>query len=98
MVLPSHQENFGIVVAEALALSIPVIISNQVNIWREIEQESAGFVADDNLDGTRAAWQKWLNYPNKVELSQKARYCFTKHFESKVSALKLKNLLSKISD
>ena len=36
-VLPSHQENFGIAVVEALACGKPVLISNQVNIWREIE-------------------------------------------------------------
>jgi len=31
--LPSHQENFGIVVAEALAYGKPVLISDKVNIW-----------------------------------------------------------------
>ena len=34
--LTSHQENFGIAVAEALACGLPVLLSNQVNIWREI--------------------------------------------------------------
>jgi glycosyltransferase involved in cell wall biosynthesis len=29
-ILPSHQENFGIVVAEALSCSLPVLISNKV--------------------------------------------------------------------
>src|SRR5690606_26372536 len=33
-ILPSHQENFGIAVVEALACSKPVLISDQVNIWR----------------------------------------------------------------
>ncbi|HYJ06292.1 MAG TPA: glycosyltransferase, partial [Chthoniobacterales bacterium] len=41
-ILPSHQENFGIAVVEALACATPVLISNQVNIWREIEADRAG--------------------------------------------------------
>lgn len=51
-ILPSHQENFGIAVVEALACSKPVLISNQVNIWREIYDEKAGYVASDSLAGT----------------------------------------------
>src|SRR5688572_8711541 len=50
--LPSHQENFGISVAEALACNCPVLISNKVNIWREVTAEGAGLVADDTLAGT----------------------------------------------
>src|SRR5690606_20120454 len=36
-VLPSHQENFGIAVVESLACKKPVLISNQINIWKEIK-------------------------------------------------------------
>lgn len=59
-VLPSHQENFGIVVAEALGCGLPVLISNKVNIWREIEAAGAGFVAADTLEGTLANLNHWL--------------------------------------
>lgn len=51
-VLPSHQENFGIAVVEALACSTPVLISNKVNIWREIVNDGAGFADEDDRDGT----------------------------------------------
>ena len=44
LILPSHQENFGFVVAEAMACSTPVLVSNKVNIWREVEASRCGFV------------------------------------------------------
>lgn len=41
-VLPSYSENFGIAAVEAMAAGVPVIISDQVGIHREIEQARAG--------------------------------------------------------
>lgn len=58
--LPSHQENFGIAVVEALACGKPVLLSDKVNIWREIEQDGAGIVASDTLAGTIDTLQRWL--------------------------------------
>jgi len=40
LVLPSHQENFGVSVAEALLAGRPVLLSYPVNIWPEIENDS----------------------------------------------------------
>jgi glycosyltransferase involved in cell wall biosynthesis len=40
--LPSHQENFGIAVVEALAGGTPVLISDQVNIFREVVDAGVG--------------------------------------------------------
>ncbi len=58
--LPSHQENFGIAVAEALACGTPVLISDQVNICEEVRQAGAGLVSSDTLEGTVEVLQNWL--------------------------------------
>jgi glycosyltransferase involved in cell wall biosynthesis len=58
-VLPSHQENFGIAVVEALACDTPVLISNQVNIWREIISDGAGLAEPDTAEGTLQLLNRW---------------------------------------
>jgi len=59
-VLSSHQENFGIAVAEALGCGLPVLISDKVNIWREIVQDGAGIANPDTLLGTEATLKAWI--------------------------------------
>jgi len=82
-VLPSHQENFGISVVEALAVRVPVLISNRVNIWREIEADRAGYVETDDLAGTTRLLQHWTDTaPAEREMiRQNARRCFEQRFE-----------------
>lgn len=87
-VLPSHQENFGIVVAEALACGTPVLTSKKVNIWREIEQDEAGIAADDDFEGTCYLLRTWLALQGKQKrlMKQRAVQCFRNRFEIKKSA------------
>jgi glycosyltransferase involved in cell wall biosynthesis len=89
--LPSHQENFGIAVVEALACSKPVLISKQVNINQEIEENGAGIVSPDTLEGTYASLQTWNNTPDfdKLKMANRARICFEKHYSVSAAAEKL---------
>jgi glycosyltransferase involved in cell wall biosynthesis len=88
-ILPSHQENFGIAVVEALACRKTVLISNQVNIWREIESGRGGLVESDNLKGTTDMLQKWLAFTQEEKMlsGERAFHCF-KSFFSKGPASK----------
>ncbi|CAA6693507.1 MULTISPECIES: glycosyltransferase [unclassified Lentimonas] len=83
LILPSHQENFGIVVAEALAVGTPTLISNKVNIYNEIEQHQAGLVENDDLDGTSMLIEKWcsLSPAEKNTMANAAENLFKTHFE-----------------
>lgn len=87
-ILPSHQENFGIAVVEALACGKPVLISDQVNIWTEIADSKAGIVAKDTLIGTEELLTKWNNLPKQQqqEMGKNARKCYEKHFAVKPAA------------
>jgi glycosyltransferase involved in cell wall biosynthesis len=87
-VLPSHQENFGIVVAEALACGRPVLISDQINIWRDIVQDSVGFVAPDTLEGTRHLLERWLEAPEEERqaMGHRASVTFDTRYSLRKSA------------
>jgi glycosyltransferase involved in cell wall biosynthesis len=94
--LPSHQENFGIAVVEALACGKPTLLSDKVNIWREIEQDGAGFVASDTLAGTIDTLQRWLALaPAQAEaMRAAARRSFRQRFQVGEVAEKLLRIVS----
>lgn len=88
-VLPSHQENFGIAVVEALASERPVLISNQVNIWEDIEADQVGIVGDDTLQGTEKVLRQWLSLAQgeREEMAKRARPSFLKRYAMNRAAM-----------
>lgn len=87
-VLPSHQENFGIAVVEALACKKPVLISNKVNIWREIKNAGGGLVYEDDLQGTTCLLTDFLKMePDEVkQMGENARRCYEQNFGVEAAA------------
>jgi len=82
--LPSHQENFGVAVAESLACGVPVLISNKVNIWREIEGDGAGMICDDTQEDAERVLRQWIGTPasDRARMREQAMACFEQRFQS----------------
>jgi glycosyltransferase involved in cell wall biosynthesis len=97
-ILPSHQENFGISVAEALSFGLPVLISNRVNIWREIDSDRAGYVENDDLPGTIRLIERWqkTNATERIAMRENARHCFQSRFEIAKAAASLVRVLQQL--
>lgn len=100
LALPSHQENFGISVVEALAVGRPVLISNQVNIWPEVEAERAGLVEDDTLAGTEKLLRRWLtaSTAERHAMAERARPCFLERFNMNRAAKAINALFASRPD
>lgn len=96
--LPSHQENFGIAIVEALACEKAVLITDKVNIYREIEDGGGGFVSADTFHGVLGILKKWeaLSTNEKAEMGKNAFLIYKKHFDVKSTAERLNKVLKSL--
>lgn len=90
-VLPSHSENFGVVVAEALACGTPALITDKVNLWREVAAADAGLVAADTPAGVAALLSGWraLDATARERMRRAARLCYERHFRFETAAARM---------
>jgi glycosyltransferase involved in cell wall biosynthesis len=97
--LPSHQENFGIVVAEAMALAKPLLVTNKVNIWREVEADGAGIVVVDDLEGVSDGLGRMfaMTDAERAAMGAAARRSFEERFDLEKNALYLLHVIERAS-
>ena len=60
-ILPTYSENFGIVIAEALASCLPVITTTGTP-WSEIKTHECGEYIEPNVDDLLSALRKWMAF------------------------------------
>jgi glycosyltransferase involved in cell wall biosynthesis len=85
-------------VVEAMACRCPVLISDKVNIWREITADGAGLADDDTLEGTHCLLLRWLALPleERTAMARRAEACFERHFQVDGVARHLVDTLSRL--
>lgn len=64
-VLPSMQENFGIVVAEAMAAGTPVVVSGAVALSGDVRRADAGWVAPEDAGGLARVLSEAISSPGE---------------------------------
>ena len=73
-VLPSHSENFGGVILEALAAGTPCIATKGTP-WASLPEHNCGWWAEDSAEGLRGALEKVISLPDEkyTAMSRSAR-------------------------
>jgi glycosyltransferase involved in cell wall biosynthesis len=78
-----------------MACSTPVLISNKVNIWREVQSSQAGLVEPDTLAGTRNLMRRFLalSLADRAQMKRAARQGFQRHFDVEATATDLLQII-----
>lgn len=96
--LPSRSENFGIAVLEAMAAGLPVAVSDQVNLWREVEGAGAGLVARCDIDAFASSLSHLLAEPDAARrMGEKGRALARGKFAWPRIAVELEKLYAEVA-
>jgi glycosyltransferase involved in cell wall biosynthesis len=91
--LPSSSENFGIAVIEAMACGTPVIVSDRVNIWREIVADGAGLAAPPEAEAFASAILRLLREePARQAMGRAGRASVAQRYQWSAIAAELERL------
>lgn len=89
-VLPSHSENFGIAVLEAVACGLPVVVSDQVALQHEVKTLSLGRVIPLRVEALASAMDELLASSAECsEISARAVAVAADHFSWRAAARRL---------
>lgn len=94
-VLPTFSENFGVVIAEALASYVPVI-TTKGSPWKDIEENNCGRWIDIGVEPLKGALENMMQKDEKqlIEMGVRGRYLIENQFSIESVAKKMIELYS----
>jgi glycosyltransferase involved in cell wall biosynthesis len=98
LALPSYQENFGLCIMEALARSVPVLVSPHVDLANEIESADAGWIASVETEGLTEALASALSNPDELAKRGSAGKLLSERYSWERAATELSNLYAAITN
>ena len=81
LALPSHHENFGLCVVEAMSYRVPVLVSPHVGLASEIEGGGAGWISEVNADALGNTMTKALSDDNERRRRGEAGRLLARQFD-----------------
>jgi glycosyltransferase involved in cell wall biosynthesis len=98
-ILPSHQENFGIAVAEAMSCGLPVLLSDKVNIAPDIAAARAAYIELDTQEGTDNLVRRWIETPSaeRGAMSIRAMELFDEKYDMRKSSAAIFHLFDEFA-
>lgn len=97
LALPSYDENFGMAIAEAMASGLPVLVSDQVGIWPDIQEYNAGVVVRCEVDSIKNGLEKLIENPElSSEMGKRGKQLVQDRYSSEKVARQLLALYHEI--
>jgi len=72
-VLPSRSEGLSIAMLEAMYMGLPVVVTDRVGLWREVEKNRCGLVVPYDESSLAEALKHMAAAPDRREMGQRAR-------------------------
>jgi glycosyltransferase involved in cell wall biosynthesis len=97
LALPSHHENFGLCVMEALAAGVPVLVSPHVNLADEIGAAGAGWIAEVDRQSIESALAEALSHEDERARRGEAGRTLSQEFSCERVAARLNEMYAAVS-